>query len=484
MESAALPADAPLPAAWNDPKRYLWLLGLVVPLLPPVAWAVAEVTGLGAGYWFGPLVVFGLIPLLDQLIGKDSANPPDSAINYLERDRYYRWCIYLFLPLQYASLVFACWLWADGGLSFLENLGLAMSVAMVGGIAINTAHELGHKRGKGERWLSKVALAQTGYGHFFIEHNRGHHVRVATPEDPASSRLGEGFWEFLPRTVSGSVRSALALERERLGRAGKTFWTIHNDVLNAWLLSIVLFAGLVLAFGPAVIPWLLLQAVVGFSLLEVVNYLEHYGLRRRWDADRDRYELCRPEHSWNSDNIASNVFLYHLQRHSDHHANPMRRYQALRHYRGLPELPSGYATMILLAYVPPLWRRVMDGRVLDHYEGDVTRANILPRKRERILTNYGADPSAPEPVIGDADGSRGAGDDLAEGDADAWGCPGCGYVYVIAEGAPREGFPAGTSWSDVPRDWRCPDCGVREKIDFEPLVDRRDRERPEASAAS
>jgi alkane 1-monooxygenase len=375
--------------AWNDPKRYLWLLGLVVPTIPFLAWGLVEASGLGVFWWFGPVVVFMIIPFLDQAIGKDSSNPPDSAIKYLEQDRYYRWCTYAFLPLQFASLAFACAQWSSGGLSLLESLGLAMTVAMVGGIAINTAHELGHKTKRYEKWLAKVALAQTGYGHFFIEHNRGHHVRVATPEDPASSRLGESFWEFLPRTVAGSLRSALHLERIRLDRMGKPFWTIHNDVLNAWAMTVVLFGALVAGFGVQVLPWLVLQAVVGASLLEVVNYLEHYGLLRQ-RADDGRYERCRPEHSWNSDNIASNVFLYHLQRHSDHHANPTRRYQALRHFEELPELPSGYATMIVLTYLPPLWRRVMDPRVLAHYGGDVTRANILPRKRERILARYGA----------------------------------------------------------------------------------------------
>jgi alkane 1-monooxygenase len=379
--------------AWNDPKRYLWLLGLVVPTIPFLAWGLVEASGLGVFWWFGPVVVFMIIPFLDQAIGKDSSNPPDSAIKYLEQDRYYRWCTYAFLPLQFASLAFACAQWSSGGLSLLESLGLAMTVAMVGGIAINTAHELGHKTKRYEKWLAKVALAQTGYGHFFIEHNRGHHVRVATPEDPASSRLGESFWEFLPRTVAGSLRSALHLERIRLDRMGKPFWTIHNDVLNAWAMTVMLFGALVAGFGVQVLPWLVLQAVVGASLLEVVNYLEHYGLLRQ-RADDGRYERCRPEHSWNSDNIASNVFLYHLQRHSDHHANPTRRYQALRHFEELPELPSGYATMIVLAYLPPLWRRVMDPRVLAHYGGDVTRANILPRKRERILARYGAGPPA------------------------------------------------------------------------------------------
>ncbi|MBA3300326.1 MAG: alkane 1-monooxygenase [Thermoleophilaceae bacterium] len=382
-------AEAPLEAAWSDPKRYLWLLGLVVPLLPFIAWGLVELTGLGILWWFGPALVFGILPLLDTAIGKDSSNPPDSAIKWLEQDRYYRWCTYAFIPLQYASLVFACSQWANGGLSTVENLGLAVTVGMVAGIAINTAHELGHKRKALEKWGSKVALAQTGYGHFFIEHNRGHHVRVSTPEDPASSRMGESFWEFLPRTVRGSFTSSLHLEKVRLARLGKPFFSIHNDVLNAWAMTLVLFGGLVAIFGVEVLPWLLVQAVVGFSLLEVVNYLEHYGLLRQKRED-GRYERCAPEHSWNSDNVASNVFLYHLQRHSDHHANPVRRYQALRHYDGLPELPSGYATMIVLAYITPLWRRVMDPKVLAHYGGDATRANILPRKREKYLAGNGA----------------------------------------------------------------------------------------------
>jgi alkane 1-monooxygenase len=373
---------------WRDGKRYLWLLGLVVPLLPLIAWGLVEATGLGVLWWYGPIFIFGILPVIDTLIGKDAANPPESAIAWLEQDRYYRWCTYLFLPLQYGSLVFACWQWTAGGLGTLESLGLAFTVGSVAGIAINTAHELGHKRKQAERRLSKIALAQTGYGHFFIEHNRGHHVRVATPEDPASARLGESFWEFLPRTVVGSLRSAWRLERVRLDRLGKRPWTLRNDILNAWALTLVLFAVLVAVFGIGVLPSLVVQAVFGFSLLEVVNYLEHYGLLRQRQAD-GRYERCRPEHSWNSNNLASNVLLYHLQRHSDHHANPVRRYQALRHHDEAPELPSGYATMIALAYVTPLWRRVMDPRLLAHYGGDVSRANIHSRARTRVLARYG-----------------------------------------------------------------------------------------------
>jgi alkane 1-monooxygenase len=377
------------PTTWSDPKRYAWLLGIIVPLAPFMAWGSVELTGF-AGFWLlGPLLVFVAFPILDIAVGLDATNPPDSVLKWLEQDRYYRWCTYVFIPIQYAGLVLACWLWSSGDLSVLSNLGLAFTVGVVGGIAINTAHELGHKRASSERWLSRVALAQTGYGHFFIEHNRGHHVRVATPEDPASSRLGESFWAFLPRTVSGSLRSAWGIEAARLDRLGKSHWSIHNDILGAWAMTVALFAALAIVFGPVVLPYLLIQAVIGFSLLEVVNYLEHYGLRRNKRED-GRYERCLPEHSWNSNNVASNVLLYHLQRHSDHHANPTRRYQALRHVEEAPQLPTGYAGMIVLAWFPPLWRRVMDPRLLDHFEGDVSRANIQPRQRDKILARYGA----------------------------------------------------------------------------------------------
>jgi alkane 1-monooxygenase len=377
------------PATWTDPKRYAWLLGIIVPLAPFMAWGSVALTGF-EGFWLlGPLLVFVAFPLLDIAVGLDATNPPDSVLKWLEQDRYYRWCTYVFIPIQYAGLILACWLWSSGDLSTLDSLGLAFTVGVVGGIAINTAHELGHKRDNSERWLSRVALAQTGYGHFFIEHNRGHHVRVATPEDPASSRLGESFWAFLPRTVVGSLRSAWGIEAARLDRLGKSHWSWHNDLLSAWAMTVGLFAVLAVVFGPVVLPYLLIQAVLGFSLLEVVNYLEHYGLLRGKRED-GRYERCLPEHSWNSNNVASNVLLYHLQRHSDHHANPTRRYQALRHVDEAPQLPTGYAGMIVLAWFPPLWRRVMDPRLVDHFEGDLSRANIQPRKRRQLLARYGS----------------------------------------------------------------------------------------------
>ncbi len=393
------------PEQWRDKKRYLWLLGLVPPTAVFIAVGlVALFNSLGwnaispVWWWIGPLLVYILLPILDIFFGPDGENPPDEVMERLENDKYYRYCTYIYIPFQLASLVLACYLWSatdlswlgiDGELGLISKIGLAISIGCVAGIGINTAHELGHKKDDLERWLSKITLAQSSYGHFYIGHNRGHHVRVATPEDPASSRFGESFWTFLPRSVWGSLRSSWSLEKARLDRLGKKPWTIRNDVLHSWLMSVVLFGVLVAVFGLSVLPFLVLQAVFGFCLLETVNYLEHYGLKRR-RLDSGRYERAAPEHSWNSDHICTNIFLYHLQRPSDHHANPTRRYQTLRSMDGAPNLPSGYASMIMLAYVPPLWRKVMDPKVLAHYGGDITRVNVQPSKRDRILARYGA----------------------------------------------------------------------------------------------
>ncbi|WP_333754191.1 alkane 1-monooxygenase [Streptomyces sp. IBSBF 3352] len=375
------PPASPSGLPWRDRKRYAWLLGLAVPTLPFQAAALVAVSDWPVLWWWGPFFAFVIIPLLDALIGPDQANPPDEVIPELEEDRYYRWCTYLYLPLQYAGLLYACRMWAEG-MSVPGALGLAATVGVVAGVAINTAHELGHKRETVERRLARLALAQSAYGHFYVEHNHGHHIRVATPEDPASSRLGESLWAFLPRTVAGSVRSAWRLETRRLTRRRHRIWSHRNDVLTAWGLTALVFTTLAAVFGPVVLPYLFAQAACGILLLETVNYLEHYGLSRERRPD-GRYERVAPRHSWNSNNTTSNIFLYQLQRHSDHHANPLRRYQTLRHFDEAPQLPSGYASMIVLAWVTPLWRRVMDPKVLAHYDGDAGRANLLHRRASR-----------------------------------------------------------------------------------------------------
>jgi len=384
---------------WRDSKRYLWMLGLIIALIPFILIGVALPLDAGWLWFLGPIVVFGVIPLIDALAGLDRNNPPSEVIEALENDRYYRWVTYAFIPLQYLGFGLSAFLLGGGTLGgsapldVVDKIGLATGMGMVAGIAINTAHELGHKKEEHERWFARIALAQAFYGHFFIEHNRGHHVRVATPEDPASSRLGENVWQFMPRTVNGSFRSAWELEKTRFERLKKSPWTLRNDVLNAWAFSVVIWGGLMLAFGWQILPYLVIQAVIGIWLLESVNYLEHYGMKRQ-KLESGRYERVTPAHSWNSNNMGTNLLLYHLQRHSDHHANPTRRYQALRDFHESPVLPTGYAGMIVLTWVPAIWRSVMDKRVISHYDGDLTKANLNPRNRDKILARHSRQNSA------------------------------------------------------------------------------------------
>lgn len=370
-----------------DRKKWLWALGTIVPALPFVGGGLFLWTGWELALWFAIFFVYGVIPILDYMIGEDWNNPPEDAVASLERSQFYRVVTYLYIPLQYTGFVFGAWAIVQWDLSWFGYLGIALSVGGVGGVGINTAHELGHKKEKLERWLSKITLAQTFYGHFYVEHNRGHHKNVATPDDPASARMGESLYAFLPRTVINSARSAWRLEQERLQRQGKSVWHWSNDNLQAWSMSIILWGVMLGVFGWIILPFLLIQAVYGFSLLEVVNYVEHYGLVRQ-KLENGRYERCKPEHSWNSNHIVTNLLLYHLQRHSDHHANPTRRYQALRHFDEAPQLPSGYAAMVFLAYFPPLFFRVMDHRVVKHYDGDLTQANLQPSKADKLMAKW------------------------------------------------------------------------------------------------
>ncbi|RZU45128.1 alkane 1-monooxygenase [Fluviicoccus keumensis] len=375
---------------WRDGKRYLWMLSPAVPVIGTAALAAYAIAPkkLRALAWTGPALIHAIIPAIDRLVGADKTNPPESAVKDLENDKYYHRVVLSFLPTQYACTLLGTWLATRKNVPLADRLGIAATVGVINGIAINTAHELGHKHDRTSRLLAMAALAPTGYTHFAVEHNFGHHKRAATPEDPASSRLGESFWKFLPRTVIGGYKSAVQIEKERLARKGKGFWSLDNELLQGWAMSAGLLGASTALFGPRAIPFLVAQGAYGASLLEVINYVEHYGLKREKLAN-GKYVRVSPQHSWNNNNVVTNLFLYQLQRHSDHHAHPSRSFQALRHFEDAPQLPAGYASMLLPAYIPSLWYKIMDKRVLAHYDGDITKANIDPERREEILAKYG-----------------------------------------------------------------------------------------------
>jgi alkane 1-monooxygenase len=370
------------PTAWFDHKRHGWLLGPSVPLLACVSLAAYLVAPHTAWCWVLPALIFLVLPALDALIGTDNRNVPESAVAALEADRYYLGLVIAHLPLQGLTLLLGAACADSAGLGSAAWWGATLTVGAVNGLGINAAHELGHKHQPALRRLAVMALVPSGYGHFQVEHHQNHHRWVATPQDTASARMGESFWHFLPRSVLGGVRAALRLERERLTRIGRSPFSLRNRVINAWLMTTLLFLLLMGGFGPSALPFLLIQAAYAITLLEVINYLEHYGLLRARDAD-GRYERCGSEHSWNSNHVVGNLMLYNLQRHADHHAHPARSYPSLRHFATSPQLPAGYATMLMLAYLPPLWFALMDPRLARHCAGDLSRAHVDASARGR-----------------------------------------------------------------------------------------------------
>jgi len=317
---------------------------------------------LGGGFTFlTPVFVFGVVPVLDILIGWDVRNPNDTEAGELERRREYRWLTWCCAPLQAAVVFCGAYVVSRGILSPLETAGFTVSVGISSGIlGINVAHELVHRvNEKFEPVLGKIMLWTVLYGHWGDEHITGHHRWVATPVDPATARLGESYYGFWPRTVTGGFKSAWRFSLEKMGKKGRPVWHPVNPVMITLAAEAVLLVVIGLLFGVAGLLFFAVQSVIAFSLLEIVNYIEHYGLVRK-ETGPGQYEPVRPYHSWNSSNWLTNRFLFNLQRHSDHHYKPARRYQVLRHHDVSPQLPTGYAGMILLAVVPPLWRIIMD----------------------------------------------------------------------------------------------------------------------------
>ena len=387
------------PDRYVDRKRYLWVLSVVWPAAPLIGLYLVHLTGWSIFYAFTLFVWYGVIPAFDVLLGKDPNNPPETAVVRLEADKYYRVLTWLTVPVHYASLVGCAWWIATQPIAWWEVVALAFSLGIVNGLALNTGHELGHKKEPFDRWMAKIVLAVVGYGHFFIEHNKGHHRDVATPEDPATSRMGESIYKFSLREIPGAFLRAWNLEKVRLERVGKGVWSLDNEIIPPLMITLAVYTALVLALGPnpKLLVFLPIQVAFGWWQLTSANYIEHYGLLRQKMAD-GRYERAQPRHSWNSNHIASNLILFHLQRHSDHHAHPTRSYQSLRDFKGLPELPTGYPGMFFMAMIPPIFRSVMDPRVVKWANGDIDKIQIDPARRKRIARKYGASQGSRLPV--------------------------------------------------------------------------------------
>lgn len=375
--------------SYTDRKRYLWVSSIFYPLIPLLFIYLFLQSGNELILAIPLLIGYVLFPLLDWVIGSDTNNPPEEIVPMLEEDKYYRVLTYITIPMHFVVLLACTWVVGTQSLSPIMIFVMAIIAGGDSGIGINTGHELGHKDTKLEKWLAKIVLAVPAYAHFSIEHNKGHHKHVSTPEDPASSRMGESIYSFILREMPGTMKRGWQLERERLVKSNKPVWSHHNEILQSYALTSAIQLGLVMYFGWIVIPFLLVHNFWAWFQLTSANYIEHYGLLREKKSNGN-YERCKPHHSWNTNYIMSNVALFHLERHSDHHAYPARRYQSLRNFDDIPELPNGYFGMYLLAYFPSLWFKVMDKRLLalPHIQGDLSKVNICPKRRAFIIKKY------------------------------------------------------------------------------------------------
>jgi len=359
-------------------KKYGYLIFLIPLALPSLSFYWAHETGLHNFFaFFTLIVVFVLVPILDVIIGKDPVNPDEDDVKALSQVTFYRWLTLICLPLYLVCLFSsAYWLLNWPELNLIGQMGYVLSIGVVGGIiAINVGHELIHKNTQLEQVSGGLLLALVSYAGFKIEHIYGHHVHVSTPLDASSSRYNQSLYHFLPNAYVHNFLNAWKLQKQRLAKKHLSLLSLQNELLWYYAFSLgcsLLLGAFMYALGGSFIAGIVLffaQSFIAFTLLEIINYIEHYGLHRK-QLNNGKYERVNPEHSWNSNYFLTNMFLFQLQRHSDHHAYASRRYQVLRHHENSPQLPFGYATMFVIALIPPLWKAIMNPRVNAYYQYD------------------------------------------------------------------------------------------------------------------
>ncbi|TPD54379.1 MAG: alkane 1-monooxygenase, partial [Thalassolituus maritimus] len=325
-------------------KKYGYLIVLIPAVLFPIALFGWEATGSQHdAWWYFPIfVVFGIIPLLDHLIGKDPFNPDEEAdVPRMSLEKWYPFLTIMTLPVMAITIAYGAALFSSAEVGLFGKIGMVISMGVITGIVcINVGHELIHKDSTLEQWTGGLLLALVTYAGFKVEHIRGHHVHVSTPEDASSSRYNQTLYQFLPHAYFHNFMNAWKLEAKKLKRKNLPALHWKNELIWWYAISAATMIGFGLVWGWMGALFFVAQSFFAFTLLEIVNYIEHYGLHRR-KLENGRYERTTPAHSWNSNFLLTNLFLVQLQRHSDHHANPKRRYQVLRHFDESPQLPSG-----------------------------------------------------------------------------------------------------------------------------------------------
>jgi alkane 1-monooxygenase len=313
--------------------------------------------------WIPMVIAWILIPLLELLLKPSPSNMSSAEEEMAKKDKTYDILLYLIVVLQYAALYEFLTGLKNDALSWYDIAGrIGVMGLLCGTFGINVGHELGHRVNRLEQLLAKALLLTSLYMHFFTEHNKGHHKRVATPEDPSSARFGEPVYAFYFRTIIFSYLSAWHIANEEVRKRGKSAFSIYNEMIQFQLMQAAFIGIIFYFFGVMVTLYFLAAALMGILLLETVNYIEHYGLQRKATSE-GRYERTMPSHSWNSDHILGRLFLFELSRHSDHHYMASRKYQVLRHHDDAPQMPTGYPGMMLLSLLPPAWFYIMHKKI-------------------------------------------------------------------------------------------------------------------------
>lgn len=317
-------------------------------------------TSTGMACWAFPLVAFVLIPLVELIRSPDHYSLTAEEEQAALADPLFDALLVAIVPVQWGLLLLFLFTIDDVGTAPWDLAGRIATMGLLCGVyGINVAHELGHRARRWERDLSRALLLSSLYMHFIIEHNRGHHRRVATPDDPASARFGESIYAFWPRTILFSFISAWRIEADRMADQGRRTLSVHNEMIRAVVIE-ALFVGLIgFLWGTFTLLCFLAAAMIGILLLETVNYIEHYGLGRPIN-ERGNHGRVQHIHSWNSDHRLGRLMLFELTRHSDHHFMASRKYQVLRSEPHSPQLPTGYPGMMVLSLIPPFWFRVVD----------------------------------------------------------------------------------------------------------------------------
>lgn len=333
-----------------------------------LAYCVPLIAFLGiyiGGFWSyaGVVFAFGILPLLELIFPTDEKNYTEIEIDSRLKNRFFDIFLYLNVFIVYGILFFVLQKVTSSELSILEIIGTILSLGIVlGSNGINVAHELGHREKLYERILGKLLLIPSHYTHFFIEHNHGHHLHVSTPEDPSTAKINQSLYAFWIQTVFGTYTKAWKIQRKLNQIENRSWYSFKNDMLWFTLIQISYLIMVYYFFGGIGLFVALLSGIVGFLLLETINYIEHYGLRRTI-LPSGRYERVSEKHSWNSNHILGRIMLYELTRHSDHHYKSQKKYQVLEYHDVSPQMPYGYPTSMLLSLIPPIWFSVMNSRI-------------------------------------------------------------------------------------------------------------------------